>query len=558
MNNLHSQCSNQFECDKDKAWIKQENTTNLSSAQMESMSTLKLWESKEPSVLLSTLKLFLVLNLKTALQEIHQYFQKNNLPDIEKQNLIKELKSGETKFLKIVSEITEDSSGQLSFRMSFKSKKGFSDSPLNFRCEFDAYCYPDISDFIYITFLRIGPRKEFYHKDESMNNLHSQCSNQLECGKDREWKTIKESLKLLKKCQNQSVQKYTIMESLSGTLSNFVVVNQQEMIPVINQFFMEHKNVLSEKLKNQLNNILYSGDLKYIGQYGDIPKFDKQHGSREFEVKLKFQDGQTEDSIRLILHAFEFEVSDTLILEFKKINFREMVYKKEDCYFSESLNEMRTKILKINGKDVEAVLMAGGFGAKIYSAGEDIVLVKGRKQTVIPDTDPKYKTIINYVNLKYMPVNLQKEITDNFKNLLSEEMASLMLPERLPNYRTLQGYPKKKKVERLEANDPSLIHLSKIFEEFLVQVKQIHHQGVDKISVIEKYYFPKSKSVAADIEVKYKDGEEHVYHIDYNGINFSWIDFGINVDLGDDVQEAILSFKIMLDEKVPHKELVKK
>lgn len=168
MNNLHAGLKKESKHDKGRVWKNTEKYTNLSNRQRSLKSTLGLWESIEPGVLLSALNQFSVLNLKIALSEIHHYFQKNNLTDTEKQSLIQILKSGETKYLKIVSNIVCDKDGKCSFRMSFKSTKGFVDDPSNFRCEFDAYCYHNISDFIYLTFLRIGPRKEFYHQNESI------------------------------------------------------------------------------------------------------------------------------------------------------------------------------------------------------------------------------------------------------------------------------------------------------------------------------------------------------------------------------------------------------
>jgi ElaB/YqjD/DUF883 family membrane-anchored ribosome-binding protein len=389
-----------------------------------------------------------------------------------------------------------------------------------------------------------------YWLDEDVENLHGQYSNQLEYGKDSIWNNIKKTSNYLKKCQKLSEQKFTITESLSGTLRNFVVVNQQEMIPMISDFFQSHKSELSEKLKSELKNVLESGNIKYLDQYGSIPKFNKKNSSREFEVKLKFQQGYSEDSIRLIFNAFEYEVSDTLILEFSKIDFRSNIYKED-----KSNSDLYITWLKERDKIQSAVDVAEAELKKITgdnkgSLTPDSIRATDEYKKVKGNFDRAFKMLRDFNGKS------PKEFMRRSRKFKVEEMGSLMLPERLPNYRTLQGYPQKKK--RMESSDPALVHLSKHMEEFMKNVVQLKHDKVDKISVLDKYYFPKSKSVAADIEVKYKDGDEHVYHIDFNGINFSWKDFGVNVDIGSDVEEAMVGFKAMMDEKVPHQELVKK
>lgn len=94
--------------------------------------------------------------------------------------------------------------------------------------------------------------------------------------------------------------------------------------------------------------------------------------------------------------------------------------------FSESLDqfgvplfEMRTKNIKVDGKEVEAVLMAGGPGYKIYSAGDAVVVQANKKTMVFRDGDPKQKTVLMFVNLKYQSLDQRDAITSDFMNLIS-------------------------------------------------------------------------------------------------------------------------------------------
>jgi len=79
---------------------------------------------------------------------------------------------------------------------------------------------------------------------------------------------------------------------------------------------------------------------------------------------------------------------------------------------------MRTKELKINGDPVEAVLMAGGPGFKIYHASDSLVVVKGRKQIVFKEDDPDFKTVIRYVNLRYQPAGEHEKVKADFDALI--------------------------------------------------------------------------------------------------------------------------------------------
>ena len=641
VNNLHSQYSNQLEYGKDKEWKKQENITNSQNLQRWSRNTLKLMESNDLENLFSISKIFCISNQKIASQEIHQYFQSNNLPDTEKQNLINEIRSGETKHLKLVSSVAKDKNGYLHFRVVYKSKFGFLDNPSNFRIEFEGYSYPDLSNVLNLTFLRIGPRKEFYHQEESIEDdtysLWLKKREEIQSAVDiadaelkkitgdnkggltpdsikatDEYRTAKGNFdrvfKALRDFNGRSPKEF--MRRASKRFSEMIESAIMERQSANFKWTKERTddgfeiNVSDIKTGDHVGNVIISQEYgeEQFAPYEDRPFYNKLVDNevttniQSLDVEDKYQGkGVATNIMNIAISEIKKQYPDDpvfcnaspmgdsglgfdeLVRFYQKFGFKvlgkfpeyknaalfapdpkklKLIEDTNESYVKEeSLNEMRTKMLKVDGKEVESILMAGGFGAKIYSAGENLVLVKGRKQTVVPDTDPKYKPIMNYVNLRYMPLDQHKDIQDKFKELLSEELAPIMLPDRLPNYRALQGYPKKKK---LEANDSSIIHLSKDFEEFLKQIIQLKHDNVDKISIIEKYHFPKHKSIAADIEVKYKDGEEHVYHIDYNGINFSWLDFGVNIDLGVDVKEAISGLIIMLDEKVPHQELVKK
>lgn len=86
--------------------------------------------------------------------------------------------------------------------------------------------------------------------------------------------------------------------------------------------------------------------------------------------------------------------------------------------FGMPLFEARTKEFKIDGASVEAVLMAGGSGFKIYSVPDGVLLVVGREKKVFKEKDPLFSSIINYVNLRYHPANRQEEIKKNFDDLI--------------------------------------------------------------------------------------------------------------------------------------------
>lgn len=83
---------------------------------------------------------------------------------------------------------------------------------------------------------------------------------------------------------------------------------------------------------------------------------------------------------------------------------------------------MRTKSLAINGKEFEAVLVAGGNGFKIYSSAEvsGWVLALGKRNVVIDESSPEFKSVSKYVNLKYQPLNDRDQIKQEFEELIAK------------------------------------------------------------------------------------------------------------------------------------------
>jgi hypothetical protein len=115
----------------------------------------------------------------------------------------------------------------------------------------------------------------------------------------------------------------------------------------------------------------------------------------------------------------------------------------------EAVKEARTKSLKINGQEVEAVLMAGGPGFKIYSVPEGVLVVAGRKQLFAKESDPNYKAIMNYVTLSYQRAHERDAIKKEFETLLASiksvkehggGLGSVMPKDREKEYKTLQGF----------------------------------------------------------------------------------------------------------------------
>jgi 8-oxo-dGTP pyrophosphatase MutT (NUDIX family) len=95
-----------------------------------------------------------------------------------------------------------------------------------------------------------------------------------------------------------------------------------------------------------------------------------------------------------------------------------LMYKDREKNYKTLQGEARTKMMKVNGQEVEAVLMAGGPGFKIYSALDGVVLVAGRKQLFVKESDEKYKPIMRYVNLRYQPISEHEAIKKEFEAVL--------------------------------------------------------------------------------------------------------------------------------------------
>lgn len=83
---------------------------------------------------------------------------------------------------------------------------------------------------------------------------------------------------------------------------------------------------------------------------------------------------------------------------------------------------MRTTKLKIGLEKKEAVLVAGGPGFKIYSVSgfKGWVLVLGRKVVPVDEQSTEFKTVSQYVNLKYQPLAEQDIIKKSFDMLLNQ------------------------------------------------------------------------------------------------------------------------------------------
>jgi len=81
---------------------------------------------------------------------------------------------------------------------------------------------------------------------------------------------------------------------------------------------------------------------------------------------------------------------------------------------------MRTKLLKIAGKQKDAILIAGGDGFKIYNVSgvSGWVLVTGRTVRVVAETGESFGIISKYVSLKYQPQDEQSVVLENFENFL--------------------------------------------------------------------------------------------------------------------------------------------
>lgn len=63
-------------------------------------------------------------------------------------------------------------------------------------------------------------------------------------------------------------------------------------------------------------------------------------------------------------------------------------------------------------------MVAGGPGFKIYSTGDDWLIVKGRIKLTLPPNHDQYKLVGQYVNLRYQPRDRQADIKAQFDALV--------------------------------------------------------------------------------------------------------------------------------------------
>lgn len=168
---------------------------------------------------------------------------------------------------------------------------------------------------------------------------------------------------------------------------------------------------------------------------------------------------------------------------------------------------MRTKTLKINGKEIEAVLMAGGKGFKIYSFPEGLIVDKGRVKVVLEEKSPSYKTVIDYVNLRYHNLDKQKEITEKFQDYIHsitssnpnlKSFTTKKLKEILdePYLRGTTGIDYEGEYSREELEQEYLSRLGKIdakkLKEIDLQAEKYKPQVAQKISIKISWRFYES------------------------------------------------------------------
>jgi hypothetical protein len=77
---------------------------------------------------------------------------------------------------------------------------------------------------------------------------------------------------------------------------------------------------------------------------------------------------------------------------------------------------IRTKQMIVDGKEVEANLIAGGPSFKIYDVPgkSGYLIVKGSKKVMLDD-----KRVSKYVNLRYQPIQDQENIKKEFDQLVA-------------------------------------------------------------------------------------------------------------------------------------------
>ena len=74
--------------------------------------------------------------------------------------------------------------------------------------------------------------------------------------------------------------------------------------------------------------------------------------------------------------------------------------------------------MKINGKTIDALLIAYGPDYKLYSNEGRYILQTGREKTVFVKEDPEYKIVSQFVVLKYQDISEQENIKNRFLELV--------------------------------------------------------------------------------------------------------------------------------------------
>jgi len=94
----------------------------------------------------------------------------------------------------------------------------------------------------------------------------------------------------------------------------------------------------------------------------------------------------------------------------------------------------------------------------------------------------------------------------------------------------------------------------------LARVLEDYESQYGKVTDIKKYYDdPGTGMMAIDVYVIIPNEGQRVYHIDYEEKHgYRWLDFGVEVKLGDTLEEAIDGFEVMLQEGAPTQELGRK
>lgn len=135
----------------------------LSQSQKESSSTIT-------TELSPTLENFVILDQSEMSKALHQFFLKNPQLTHLKTPLGQVILSNDLAYVEQIQSIPKmGPEGQRQYHVRLKFQKGFSDDGI--RLEFVATEYADISTTLFLEFVKVGPRKGFYHKEEASMSL---------------------------------------------------------------------------------------------------------------------------------------------------------------------------------------------------------------------------------------------------------------------------------------------------------------------------------------------------------------------------------------------------